>query len=87
MTRLKKLLIKLLNSAEIFGINDNDLKNAKEFFNYHEYDLCFDIIITQMYEYDIEIDKEFYKLIVLIGNILNLPQENYSFMEELIRDS
>lgn len=39
-----------------------------------------------MYEYDIEIDNEFYGLIDKIGNKMSFPIESYSFMKELIRD-
>jgi len=86
MKTLINILTALLKSARMLGIRDEDLKSAQDFLNHHEFGLCFDTIVTQMYEYDIEIDTEFYKLIDKIGNKLNLPPESYSMMEDLIRD-
>jgi len=53
---------------------------------HNEYGLSFDTLITQLYEYDIEINIEFYELLVQIGKMLNLDENSYSFMKELIRD-
>lgn len=86
---MKKILnasLKLIEVAGVLGLDEIDLKNAREFLTYNEFGLCFDTIVTQMYEYDIEIDKEFYQLIAKIGEMMELEQEDYSFMQELIRD-
>ncbi len=76
-------LLKLIEEARLLGLNDHDLNNAKDFLIQHEFELCFDTITTQMYEYDIEIDGNFYELIVGIGEMMNLEQESYSFIREL----
>lgn len=86
MKTLKETLLKLIAAAKILGLNEDDLKNAKDYLIYNEFGLCFDIIITQMYEYDIEIDTNFYELVFKIGERMNLEKESYSFMKELIRD-
>ncbi|RNA61785.1 hypothetical protein D1631_07490 [Chryseobacterium nematophagum] len=86
MKTLTNNLLRLIEIASILGLNDNDVKNAKDYLMHNEFGLCYDTIITQIYEYDIEIDNEFYQLIIKIGNALNLPPENHSFMKELIRD-
>lgn len=83
---MKTLINALLNISKALGIKVDDLKNAKDFLDHHEYGLCFDTIVTQMYEYDIEIDNEFYQLINKIGKKLDMPLESYSFTQELIRD-
>lgn len=82
---MKTLLLAFLDSAKTLGLSDNNLKIAKEFLDHHEFGLCFDTIITQMYEYDIGIDGEFNELIEKIVVRLKLPIEKYSFMRELIR--
>ncbi|MEZ4928379.1 MAG: MafI family immunity protein [Saprospiraceae bacterium] len=86
MKILVNVLLRLIEIARILGLDNRDLKNAEDFLMHSEFGLCFDTIITQMYEYDIEIDNEFYESISKIGERMNLKQESYSFMKELIRD-
>lgn len=86
MKTLVNALLGLIEIARILGLDNRDLKYAEDFLNHNEFGLCFDTIVTQMYEYDIEIDNEFYQLISKIGERMNLRQESYSFMKELIRD-
>lgn len=86
MKKLKNALLGLIEIAQILGLNETDLNNAKDYLVYNELWLCFDTIITQMYEYNIEIDNEFYELISEIGKKMNLQCESYFFMKELIRD-
>jgi hypothetical protein len=79
-------LLKLIEIARVLGLDEYDLKNARDFLTHNEFGLCFDTIITQMYEYEIEIDNDFYELIAKVAERMNVKQENYSFMKELIRD-
>jgi hypothetical protein len=85
MSIIKKLLLALIEGSRVLGLGEEDLRSAKEFLENHEFGLCFDTIITQMYENDIEIDNEFYEMISKIAYKMNLPMEGYSFMKELIR--
>lgn len=86
MKSLKYLLKVLLNCASALGLKDKDVNNARDLLDHEEFELCLDMVITQMYEYDIEINADFYKLIDEIGFKMNIPEEKYSFMKELIRD-
>ncbi len=86
MNKLNSTLARLIEISKILGLNEGDLNNAREYLIYNEYGLCFDTLITQLYEFDIEINTEFYKLIVQIGELLALDEDSYSFMKELIRD-
>lgn len=86
MNKLKNTLTKLIEISKAIGLNDVDLNNAREYLTHNEYGLCFDTLITQLYEYDIEINSTFYELIVQIGEMLNLDENSYSFIKELIRD-
>lgn len=80
-----QLLAELIDRAKLLGLGNQDLISAKEYLEYNEYGLCFDLIITQLYEFNIEIDKAFYSIISEIAKELDLSEESYSFMEELIR--
>ena len=86
MSNLINSLLKLAECSKILGLNENDVQNAKDYLIHNEFGLCFDTIITQMYEYDISIDENFYELVSKIGTKMNLQQNNYSFLKELIRD-
>lgn len=86
MKTIKESLLSLANIAKSIGLSEDDCIKAIEFLNHKEYGLCFEVIITQMYEYDIEINNEFYDLIVNIADMLDVKVENYSFMKELINE-
>ena len=86
MNKLNDTLNRLIEISKILGLNDIDLNIAREYVMHNEYGLSFDTLITQLYEYDIEINIEFYELLVQIGKMLNLDENSYSFMKELIRD-
>lgn len=84
--KLRKLLIELIEASKFLGLEQVDLNNAKELLENHEYGLAYDTIITQLYEYEIEIDQEFYVLIEKIGKKMNMLDSQYSYMKELVRD-
>ncbi|MDR6563436.1 MULTISPECIES: MafI family immunity protein [unclassified Arcicella] len=86
MKKLINSLLGLIEVSRVLGLNENNLENAKDYLVHNEYELCFDTIITQMYEYDIEISNEVYNSISRIGKTMNLQQDSYSFMKELIRN-
>jgi hypothetical protein len=85
MNTLAKLILALLDAAKALGLYEVDLNNAKNLLDNREYGLSFDTIITQLYEYEIEIDQEFYNLIEVIAKRMDISQERYSFIKELIR--
>jgi hypothetical protein len=85
MRKLKKALVLLVDSATALGLRDEDARNALEYLEYHEWGLCFDIVIRQLYEYDVEIDINFYTLIEQIDQEMKLPPDEYSYMKELVR--
>jgi hypothetical protein len=85
VNKLKKQLQALLDISKISRLNDLNIITAKEFLTYNEPGLCFDHIVTQMYEYDIEINEATYQLICDIGDELKLPIESYSFMKKLVK--
>ncbi len=46
--------------------------------------LCFDTIITQLYEYDISIDRSVYEQIEAIGRSMGLPADSWTMLQELL---
>ena len=85
MKNIVKNLIKFIDHAKSFGIPEKDSENAEVFLKNNEFGLCFDTIITQLYEFDIEINEEFYLLADQIGRSLGLELETYSYIKELIK--
>lgn len=57
------LLKVMIARAALLGLGEEDVGHAQEFLRYNEFGLCFEHIITQLYEYDCKIDQEFYDLI------------------------
>jgi hypothetical protein len=85
MRGIEKKLQLLCDIAEALKLREQDLYHAREFIIYNEFGLSFDTLITQMCEYDIEIDDQIYSLIESIGIELKLSCDKYDFVRELIR--
>lgn len=73
-----KLLIAI---AQESGMSETDLKNAKEFLEYNEWGLCFDTLITQLYEYDLPINVNTYSYITFLAQRLKLQPGCYEFVK------
>lgn len=83
--KIKELLLVLIDSSEGKGLEFSDLIVARDYLQHGEFGLCFDTIVTQMYEYNIEIDEEFYIQIEKVASMMKIPVSGYSFMKELIK--
>lgn len=83
---MKKRLKALIACAKILGLAEVDLYQSNDFLENDEYGLCYQTIITQMYEDDIKIDAEIYSFIQDIGELMALPASDFSFMQDLITD-
>lgn len=75
----------LLTGAAALGLPLRDVTNAAEMFEQGEWHLGFDIIVQQLYEYEVEITAEFYQLIEQTAACLRIPLEEYLFTKQLIR--
>nr|WP_314499225.1 MafI family immunity protein [uncultured Chryseobacterium sp.] len=84
MNIVKNVLLEAIDMSKIFGLNENNISNAKEYLEYNEFESCFDTLTTLLYEFDIVINKKFYELIDKIAKALKLSEEKYIFMKELI---
>ena len=78
-----KLLSDLIERAAELGLNETE--HAKDFLEYYEYFLCFDQIVTQIYEYDILIDSSFYDLVESIAKNLKLDVKEYGYLKDNLR--
>jgi len=87
MFRTGKLLSTLIKGAELLGLPASDIEAACEFLEYNEYELCFEQIVTQLYEYDTGITQQYYSLVAEIGLKLKLQQGQFDFLRELTRDT
>lgn len=85
MMNISKIVSGLIEAANDLGLAGGDINNSKEFLVNREYGLAFDTIVTQLYEYEIEIDSEFYALIVKVAQKMKISENGYSFMIELVR--
>ena len=56
-----KIIEELIIASKHLGLGNNDIKTVQDFLSNYEYGLAFDTLITQLYEYEIEINIDFYK--------------------------
>ncbi len=82
----KKSINAFLLAAESIGLRDEDANNAKDYIKHREYELSFEIIVEQLYEFDIEINKNFYDLALKVAENLDINEDRFIFLKELIRD-
>lgn len=80
----KKILSEYLNETKLLGLRLVDFNNAREFIDRNELGLAFDIVVEQLYEYDIKIEQAFYESTKNVADQLRIESTKYSFLEELI---
>ena len=85
MSSLLNILEQLIAGAQSLGLPDTDLDNAIGYLENDEQWLCFDTIITQLYENEIQFNEEYYLLIVRAASAMKLPPQEYEFMKQLIQ--
>ncbi len=86
MSNLNESVDTLIQAARTLGLREIDVKYAEKLLLNREYGLAFDTVVTQLYEYDVEINREFFHFVEKIGQRMNLPEGDYSFLAKLIRD-
>ena len=84
MNKSKTILNALIDGAKLLGLRQADIKNANGLLEYGEYYLCFDTVITQLYEYDIKIDEQFYLLVTKSAVVLKINENEFLYLKELI---
>jgi len=80
----ERMLSQIIELANSFGLSLYDVANAKMFLENHEFELSFDTIMTQLYEYDIKIDNEFYILTLSTLDKMKIDKAKYEYVKELI---
>ena len=50
-----------------------------------ESECAFDVIIQQLYKNDVNISAEYFQYLDVIAKRLNLPEQSYPFVKELIK--
>ncbi len=81
----KRMLSDLIANAKIFGLPESDVSIAQEFVEYNEPGCALHHIATQLYEHDIFVDNAFYELLKAAAERMQLPEQEYIFIKELIK--
>jgi len=85
MKEVKRTLLLLIEKAALFGLRKEDLDNVKDLIAHHEFGLGLDTLVTQLHEYNIEIDQDTYDMISEVSIKMDIPVEHFSFLKELIK--
>lgn len=73
-------IVNILNSK----LPKNDISNIRELVQAREWGIGFENLCTQIFEYDIRIDKIIYDQIKAVGIFLELPKETWEILQKLI---
>lgn len=84
MREIEKKISILIEQAKAFGLGEVDLTNAREALDYFEYEVAFDTIVTQLYEYGIKINIQFIRLSEDICDSMGIARTRYAFLVELL---
>ena len=82
--RLITSLNSIINQAENAGLSKRDLNIAKEYIDHFEFGLSLEYITVQLFEFNIQINQEFYDAIVLTGELMEIKEGEYSYLKSLI---
>ena len=82
---IKGRIVALIDLVRQLGLGEKDMAIAKEYLEYNELGLSFNHVITQIAEYNIEINKSFYLMVADIASELKLPANEYDFLIPLIK--
>ncbi len=77
MLENKKLILTLneiIIQAEGIRLPQSDLNIAKEYIEYNEFGAALEHIIDQLFEFDIQINKTIYDLIILAGRTMEMDE-------------
>lgn len=85
MKQIEISLKRFLQEAKSLGLTGQDYEIAQEYLENREYGLCFDVVITQLYDYGKTISLSFYYLIEFLALEMKIPEEDYGYIKEMIR--
>jgi len=74
----------LVSQAKKLGLHKTDISYAQDFLDQGEHFLCFDQVVTQLYELGISIDQSFYLSVEALARKWKLNDEEYAFLKENI---
>ncbi|MEZ4819501.1 MAG: MafI family immunity protein [Bdellovibrionota bacterium] len=77
-------IMNLIDIARNIGLSEEDANNAVEYLKHSEYGLALDLLLTQIYEYELPIDAFFYASVEMVAKAMNLPEKDYVYVKELI---
>lgn len=82
---LEYLILKLIEKSRLLDARPEDIKIAREYLREGEYGLAWDQLVSQIYEYQINIDQYYYDLVEEIAQKMRIGENEYSFLKELIK--
>jgi hypothetical protein len=82
----KHIKARLKNLIQGISLHQEDEENALSLLKYNELGEAFQIMCEQAYEYEIPITKEAYTEARQLAQEMQIPSDQWSFIEELIED-
>ncbi len=79
MSEVREQIVNVLADLKQF-LRPEDHQNAIDMLHGGEYELAFDVICTQIHEYDIRIPRTAYEQLVKIGLHMNLPPRTWEIL-------
>jgi len=76
--------IRLLVSRFASELPSENATDALELLDHAEWGVAFDLICTQLYEYEIPVSKEQFALIEQTARMMDMDSTNWDYLKELV---
>ncbi len=80
---INKTILQLTTAMED-KLPGQDIEKITEMLENNEFGLALDILCTQIYEYDIKVDEQFYEDVKKVAEMMNIAKDSWEFIEEQV---
>jgi hypothetical protein len=82
---LEHLISLQIDKAIVLGARPEDIEIAREYLREGKYGLAWDQLVSQIYEYQINIDQDYYNPVEEIAQKMRIGEKEYNLLRELVQ--
>ena len=79
----KDKLSLILSEVKKNGLHDDDIANITDLINAYEFGLALDVLLTQLYELDIKLSKQYEPIVSELISKMKLDYDDYEWYKSI----